>query len=155
MSKLEKGIRCSFCNKSQDDAKKVISAPSDYSRAYICDECVAVCVEVMDEEDVPKKSKSLYGMEMADLGRMEALGFISLTTMHNLSGSVVDFLLQLKNLLASAKSKLDEIDRAELNEKISNISREILKEGKILEGKKTELERLKKKLASISKVASK
>ena len=33
-------LRCSFCGKSQDIVGKLISSPSDYPRAYICDECV-------------------------------------------------------------------------------------------------------------------
>jgi ClpX C4-type zinc finger len=33
-------LRCSFCRKSQDVVGKLISSPADYSRAYICDECV-------------------------------------------------------------------------------------------------------------------
>jgi N-carbamoylputrescine amidase len=35
-------LRCSFCHKSKDAVAKLISSPSD-PRAYICDECVAVC----------------------------------------------------------------------------------------------------------------
>ena len=38
----EEMLRCSFCHKSQDAVAKLISSPSDYPRAYICDECVAV-----------------------------------------------------------------------------------------------------------------
>ena len=34
-------LRCSFCHKSQDVVGKLISSPSDYPRAYICDECIA------------------------------------------------------------------------------------------------------------------
>src|SRR5215469_3173446 len=33
-------LQCSFCGKSQDIVGKLISSPSDYPRAYICDECV-------------------------------------------------------------------------------------------------------------------
>lgn len=33
-------LRCSFCRKSQDAVGRLISSPSDYPRAYICDECV-------------------------------------------------------------------------------------------------------------------
>ncbi len=33
-------LHCSFCGKSQDTVGKLISSPSDYPRAYICDECV-------------------------------------------------------------------------------------------------------------------
>jgi ATP-dependent protease Clp ATPase subunit len=44
-------LRCSFCHKSQDDVKKLISSPSDYPRAYICDECVRVCNSILRDED--------------------------------------------------------------------------------------------------------
>src|SRR6202163_2320005 len=43
-------LRCSFCHKSQDAVGKLISSPSDYSRAYICDECVAVCNSILEED---------------------------------------------------------------------------------------------------------
>ena len=39
----EEVLRCSFCQKTQDVVAKLISSPSDYDRAYICDECVQVC----------------------------------------------------------------------------------------------------------------
>ena len=40
-------IRCSFCNKSQAQVKKLIAGPND---TYICDECVEVCSEIIEEE---------------------------------------------------------------------------------------------------------
>jgi ATP-dependent Clp protease ATP-binding subunit ClpX len=43
-------LRCSFCHKSQDQVEKLISSPSDYPRAYICDECISVCRQILDEE---------------------------------------------------------------------------------------------------------
>ena len=43
----EEALRCSFCHKSQDAVAKLISSPSDYPRAYICDECVAVCLSLI------------------------------------------------------------------------------------------------------------
>src|ERR1700745_2611470 len=43
-------LRCSFCNKSQDAVAKLISSPSDYPRAYICDECVAVCNSILEDD---------------------------------------------------------------------------------------------------------
>ena len=43
-------LRCSFCHKSQDTVAKLISSPSDYPRAYICDECVAVCNSILDDD---------------------------------------------------------------------------------------------------------
>ena len=46
----EDTLRCSFCHKSQDAVAKLISSPSDYPRAYICDECVAVCNSILEDD---------------------------------------------------------------------------------------------------------
>jgi len=43
-------LRCSFCHKTQDAVAKLISSPSDYPRAYICDECVAVCNSILEDD---------------------------------------------------------------------------------------------------------
>lgn len=40
-------IRCSFCGKSQDQVRKLIAGPNG---AYICDECVDICSEIIEEE---------------------------------------------------------------------------------------------------------
>ena len=40
-------IRCSFCNKSEDQVRKLIAGPGG---VYICDECVDICAEIIDEE---------------------------------------------------------------------------------------------------------
>jgi hypothetical protein len=42
--------RCSFCRKSEDVVGKLISSPSDYPRAFICDECIAVCNFILEED---------------------------------------------------------------------------------------------------------
>jgi ATP-dependent Clp protease ATP-binding subunit ClpX len=51
-------LRCSFCHKSQDVVGKLISSPSDYPRAYICDECIAVCNSILedDKSDAPSSA---------------------------------------------------------------------------------------------------
>src|SRR6266446_4292513 len=46
----EEVLKCSFCHKSQDAVAKLISSPSDYPRAYICDECVAVCNSILEDD---------------------------------------------------------------------------------------------------------
>ncbi len=46
----EDTLRCSFCHKSQDAVAKLISSPSDDPRAYICDECVAVCNSILEDD---------------------------------------------------------------------------------------------------------
>jgi len=43
-------LRCSFCHKTQEQVEKLISSPSDYPRAYICNECVNVCQTILEDE---------------------------------------------------------------------------------------------------------
>ena len=45
--KRRERIRCSFCRKTEDQVKKLIAGPDG---AYICDECVGICAEIMEEE---------------------------------------------------------------------------------------------------------
>lgn len=40
-------VRCSFCNKTQAQVRKLIAGPNG---AYICDECIDVCAEIIEEE---------------------------------------------------------------------------------------------------------
>lgn len=40
-------VRCSFCNKTQDQVKKLIAGPEG---VYICDECIDICADILDEE---------------------------------------------------------------------------------------------------------
>jgi len=47
--------QCSFCAKSQDQVKKLIAGPG---AVYICDECVELCREIIEEESSPAKAKS-------------------------------------------------------------------------------------------------
>jgi len=42
---------CSFCRKPQSDVTKLISNPADYPRAYICDECIAVCASILADDE--------------------------------------------------------------------------------------------------------
>ncbi len=46
-------LKCSFCGKSQDQVKKLIAGPE----VYICDECVELCNEILDEEFFEDKDK--------------------------------------------------------------------------------------------------
>jgi len=39
-------LRCSFCGKTQDEVKKIIAGPT----VYICDECIDLCNDIMEEE---------------------------------------------------------------------------------------------------------
>jgi ATP-dependent Clp protease ATP-binding subunit ClpX len=45
-SKYDSHLKCSFCGKSQEQVRKLIAGPG----VYICDECVDLCNEILDEE---------------------------------------------------------------------------------------------------------
>ena len=50
-------LKCSFCGKTQDQVKKLIAGPE----VYICDECVELCNEILDEEFFESKDKEVEG----------------------------------------------------------------------------------------------
>ncbi len=62
-SKKKSNIRCSFCLKSLQDIEQMISGPSEISpKAYICDECVAVCNSIIaDAREAVKKKIEVGG----------------------------------------------------------------------------------------------
>lgn len=53
MPKHDDKLKCSFCGKTQDQVKKLIAGPE----VYICDECVELCNEILDEEFLDSKEK--------------------------------------------------------------------------------------------------
>ncbi len=52
-----KAVRCSFCGKHQEQVDRIIAGPG----AYICNECVHLCLDILDEElvDAPKASADM------------------------------------------------------------------------------------------------
>jgi ATP-dependent Clp protease ATP-binding subunit ClpX len=52
MSKYDSHLKCSFCGKSQEQVRKLIAGPG----VYICDECVELCNEILDEELIDSPS---------------------------------------------------------------------------------------------------
>lgn len=46
-------LRCSFCNKSQRDVRKLIAGPT----VYICDECVDICLDIIAEDREPEENQ--------------------------------------------------------------------------------------------------
>ncbi len=57
MSKYDepKMLRCSFCDKPQDQVGRLVAGPG----VYICDECIELCFEIIDEEGSLKSSSSI------------------------------------------------------------------------------------------------
>ncbi len=55
MSKYDSHLKCSFCGKSQEQVRKLIAGPG----VYICDECVELCNEILDEELMENAASSM------------------------------------------------------------------------------------------------
>ena len=106
-------IRCSFCGKTEDQVRKLIAGPDG---AYICDDCVAICSEIIQEE-----FEDLYGEQDTDeinlikpkeikaflddyvIGQDEAKKVLSVAVYNHykrvLSGASSDIELQKSNIL--------------------------------------------------------
>ncbi len=54
MAKFDAHLKCSFCGKSQEQVRKLIAGPG----VYICDECIDLCNEILDEELIETQGKS-------------------------------------------------------------------------------------------------
>ena len=69
--KKDNRLKCSFCGKSQDQVKKLIAGPG----VYICDECVELCNEIIDEEAVRqgKAMPYVFRTDMAGLMKRQAM----------------------------------------------------------------------------------
>ena len=109
-------LRCSFCNKTQNQVKKLIAGPNG---AYICDECVGICSEILDEEflDDDKMDESDAGLDINLLkpkeikeflddyviGQDDAKNVLSVAVYNHykriLSGKDLDVELQKSNIL--------------------------------------------------------
>ncbi len=59
MAKFDAHLKCSFCGKSQDQVRKLIAGPG----VYICDECIDLCNEILDEELVDSQGNPRAGGE--------------------------------------------------------------------------------------------
>jgi len=75
----EKGqLKCSFCGKSQDQVRKLVAGPG----VYICDECIELCTEIVEEElgqdeeldlrDVPKPKEIMEILDSYVIGQEQA-----------------------------------------------------------------------------------
>ena len=59
MAKFDAHLKCSFCGKSQEQVRKLIAGPG----VYICDECIDLCNEILDEELIDAQGGSRQGSE--------------------------------------------------------------------------------------------
>ena len=64
MSEEQKDIHCSFCGRSQKEVRRIIAGPG----AYICNECIEICKDLLDEEqNVATRGRSRGGLKDEEL----------------------------------------------------------------------------------------
>ena len=66
-------IRCSFCNKTQDQVRKLIAGPNGI---YICDECVDICADIIEEEYDDEPEKEADALDINLLKPVEIKNFL-------------------------------------------------------------------------------
>ena len=54
-------VRCSFCHKSEDQVRKLIAGPEG---VFICDECIGICSEIMEEELAQYETEDVYDSDI-------------------------------------------------------------------------------------------
>ena len=59
MAKFDAHLKCTFCGKSQEQVRKLIAGPG----VYICDECIDLCNEILDEELIDAQGNPRHGGE--------------------------------------------------------------------------------------------
>jgi len=107
----EKGqLKCSFCGKLQDQVKKLVAGPG----VYICDECIELCNEIIEEElnedlglelaDIPKPREIKEFLDQYVIGQEHAKRCLSVAVYNhykriNLGGKIDDVELQKSNII--------------------------------------------------------
>lgn len=108
-SEEKKQLRCSFCNKTQDQVRKLISGPN----VFICDECIDICSEIIEEEfddmEVSNEINLLKPIEINDflnqyvIGQEEAKKVLSVSVYNHykrvLATKDLDVELQKSNIV--------------------------------------------------------
>jgi ATP-dependent Clp protease ATP-binding subunit ClpX len=107
----EKGqLKCSFCGKSQDQVRKLVAGPG----VYICDECIELCTEIVEEElgheeeldlkDVPKPKEICAILDQYVIGQEQAKKSLSVAVYNhykriNSQNKLEDVELQKSNII--------------------------------------------------------
>ncbi|CAK4845546.1 unnamed protein product [Aphanomyces euteiches] len=107
----EKGqLKCSFCGKSQDQVRKLVAGPG----VYICDECIELCTEIVEEElgheedldlkDVPKPKEINSILDQYVIGQDQAKKSLAVAVYNhykriNSQNKLEDVELQKSNIL--------------------------------------------------------
>lgn len=107
----EKGqLKCSFCGKSQDQVRKLVAGPG----VYICDECIELCTEIVEEElgheeeldlkDIPKPRDIRNILDQYVIGQEQAKKSLSVAVYNhykriNSQNKIEDVELQKSNIM--------------------------------------------------------
>ncbi len=107
----EKGqLKCSFCGKSQEQVRKLVAGPG----VYICDECIELCTEIVEEElghdeeldlkDIPKPKEICDILDQYVIGQEQAKKSLSVAVYNhykriNTGSKIEDVELQKSNIL--------------------------------------------------------
>ena len=127
-----KQLRCSFCNKTQDQVRKLIAGPG----VYICDECIEICSEIIEEEfdgepvadtDInllkPTEIKSFLDQHV--IGQEEAKKVLAVSVYNHykrvLAGKDLDVELQKSNILMIGPTGSGKTYLAETLAKLLNV----------------------------------
>lgn len=130
-------IRCSFCGKTQDQVRRLFAGPKD---VYICDECVDVCADMLDddfdadEEVVTNDNSGINLLKPAQIkeyldqyviGQEEAKKVLSVAVYNHykrlLSGAELDVELQKSNIIMMGSTGSGKTYLAQTLAKILNV----------------------------------
>ena len=127
----EKKVRCSFCNKSQDQVRKLIAGPG----VYICDECIDICVEIIEDDNAreqnsgeinllkPKEIKAF--LDEYVIGQEAAKKALSVAVYNHykrvLSGRTFDVELQKSNIIMAGPTGSGKTYLAQTLAKLLNV----------------------------------
>ncbi len=93
MSKFDSHLKCSFCGKSQEQVRKLIAGPG----VYICDECVELCNEILDDELIEPSSRpervSAQDEEKGKRQGAPALSFSEIPKPKDIKGYLDDYVI--------------------------------------------------------------
>ena len=110
LMKKKVNLKCSFCGKSQDQVRKLVAGPG----VYICDECIELCTEIVEEElgheedldlkDVPKPKEIRSILDQYVIGQDQAKKSLAVAVYNhykriNSQNKLEDVELQKSNIL--------------------------------------------------------
>ncbi len=127
-----KQVRCSFCNKTQDQVRKLIAGPGN---VYICNECIEICSEIVEEEfddttqdadiNLLKPTEIKNFLDQYVIGQEEAKKVLAVSVYNHykrvLAGRDLDVELQKSNILMAGPTGSGKTFLAQTLAKLLNV----------------------------------